>query len=170
MSAGPVSLEAALRTCKVNTGYANKVQSDRFLNPDNAMCPVWNGVDLTGRSVCKDSFYTKREGCNSALDRVNVENFLRPQYAEYITLDAAGWEANLYGNTMPRVESEKRVKDMKGINKVTGQFGNQFAEVYPSCGYYPYKMAMEQVAAESRQVAGANAGYNSAQYRAASGF
>ena len=170
MSAGPVSLESALRTCKVDVAYANKVESDRFLNPDNMMCPVWNGVDLAGRGVCKDSFYTKRAGCNSALDRVNVENFLRPSYVEYITLDASGFEANIYGNTMPRTESVNRVARMKDINKVTGQFGNQFAEVYPSCGYYPYKMAMAQVAAEDRQAAGANNGYNSAQMRARSGF
>ena len=52
-----ISLEAAIRTCKVDTAYANKVQSDRFLSPSLLMCPVWNGVDTTGRQVCPDSFY-----------------------------------------------------------------------------------------------------------------
>ena len=32
-SAGSVSLEAALRTCKVDTGWANRIQTDRFLIP-----------------------------------------------------------------------------------------------------------------------------------------
>ena len=79
-----ISLEGSIRTCKVDTGYANKVESDRFLNPENMVCPIWNGVDLTGRRVCPDSFYTKSAGCNSAEDRVVVENNLRPQYAEYV--------------------------------------------------------------------------------------
>ena len=87
---GAISLEAAIRTCKVDTGWANKVESDRFLNPNNMVCPIWNGVDLTGRRVCPDSFYTKRAGCNSAEDRVVVENAQRPQYMEYINLSANG--------------------------------------------------------------------------------
>ncbi len=86
-----MNLESALRTCKVDTAYQQKIQSDRFLNPRNAVCPVWNGLDTAGRVACKDSFYTKREGCNSALDRVGVENVLRPQYMQYIssTLEAS---------------------------------------------------------------------------------
>ncbi len=61
------------------------------------MCPVWNHRDLAGREVCTDSFYTKRAGCNSSLDRINVENDLRPQYMEYITLDACGINGDMYG-------------------------------------------------------------------------
>ena len=91
-----LSLEGALRTCKVNTGWANRIQSDRFENPNLMVCPVWNGVDLAGRPVCADSFYTKRAGCNSAEDRVIVENAVsRPQYIEYLNLDAAGITAPL---------------------------------------------------------------------------
>jgi hypothetical protein len=88
---GIMNLESALRTCKVDTAYQQKIQSDRFLNPRNAVCPVWNGLDTAGRVACKDSFYTKREGCNSALYRVGVENVLRPQYMQYIssTLEAS---------------------------------------------------------------------------------
>jgi hypothetical protein len=62
------------------------------------MCPVWNNVDLAGRQVCQDSFWTKRAGCNSSLDRINVENDLRPQYMEYITLDACGINGDMYGS------------------------------------------------------------------------
>jgi hypothetical protein len=144
MSAGPPSLEAAVRTCKVDTAYANKVQSDRFLNPSNVVCPIWRGVDLTGREVCNNSFYTKTAGCNSSNDRICIENDLRPKYSEYVTLDAAGWEANLYNNgsalRSQNMYSDNMAKDVK---KVVGSFGNQYAEVYPSCGYYPYQRAME---------------------------
>jgi hypothetical protein len=79
------SLESAVRTCKVDTGHSNRIQSDRFLNPRNLVCPVWNGLDQAGRVACPDSFWTKREGCNSAEDRVGVENIQRPQYMQYIS-------------------------------------------------------------------------------------
>ena len=88
---GSVSLESGIRTCKVVTSWANKVQSDRFQNPNLMVCPVWNGVDAAGRRACPDSFMTKRAGCNSAEDRVVVENNVsRPQYMEYVNLNAAG--------------------------------------------------------------------------------
>lgn len=92
-----ISLNKSVRTCKVNTGWADRIQSDRFQNSDLMMCPVWNQRDLAGRKVCADSFNTKRAGCNSSLDRIDVENFLRPQYMEYVTLDAAGIGGNMYG-------------------------------------------------------------------------
>ena len=87
-----ISLNGSLRTCKVNVGYANRIQSDRFFNPNQQVCPVWNGVDTAGRPVCPNSFYTKTAGCNSAEDRVLVENYLRPNYSEYITLNTQGIE------------------------------------------------------------------------------
>jgi hypothetical protein len=94
-----ISLLGSLTTCKVNTGYANKLQSDRFENPSNMLCPLWNGQDSYGRFVSPDSYYTKTPGCASADDRVAVENFLRPQYMEYVALDAAGFRSNdMFGN------------------------------------------------------------------------
>ena len=98
MSAGNISLESAIRTCKVDTAYANKVESDRFLNPQNMLCPLWNGLDTSGRRVCPDSFWTKNAGCNSAEDRVVVENNQRPQYMEYINLSANGIDGGIYGS------------------------------------------------------------------------
>ncbi len=107
MSAGAISLEAAIRTCKVDTAYANKVESDRFLNPELMVCPLWNGRDTAGRPVAPDSFYTKRAGCNSAEDRVVVENGVsRPQYMQYINLDASGIQGNIFGNSLGTDTSE----------------------------------------------------------------
>ena len=141
-----ISLEAAIRTCKVDTAYSNKVQSDRFLNPSLMVCPVWNGVDTTGRQVCADSFYTKNAGCNSAEDRVMVENSVsRPQYMEYINLSANGIDGNIYGNTMPWNEVGQTNEELKAINNVTGNFGLQFgSNTEPGCNYYPYEQALSQ--------------------------
>ena len=85
------SLTSSVLGCKVNVGYANKLQSDRYENPNTVLCPVWNGLDQYNRFVCPDSFNTKSPGCESALDRVVVENMQRPQYFEYIQLNAAGY-------------------------------------------------------------------------------
>ena len=141
-----ISLEAAIRTCKVDTAYSNKVQSDRFLNPSLMVCPVWNGVDTTGRQVCADSFYTKNAGCNSAEDRVMVENGVsRPQYMEYINLSANGIDGNIYGNTMPWNEVGQTSKELQEINNVTGNFGLQFgSNTEPGCNYYRYEQALSQ--------------------------
>lgn len=85
-----ISLQKSLRTCKVDAGYAERSFSDRSLNPNNMVCPVWTGFDTSGRPACMDSFATKSAGCNSATDRLHVENALRPQYIEYVNLNAAG--------------------------------------------------------------------------------
>lgn len=93
-----ISLENSIKTCKVDDAWANRVQSDRFLNPCNMVCPVWNGLDTAGRPVCVDSYVTKTEGCNNATDRVVVENHLRPNYIEYVNLSSLGYEGNLYSD------------------------------------------------------------------------
>ena len=85
-----ISLNKALRVTKVNDGWASRIESDRFLNPLSATCSKWNGYDLTGREVNENSFYTKDRGCNSAIDRVSVENSHRPHYAGYVTLNIRG--------------------------------------------------------------------------------
>ena len=151
MSAGSISLESAIRTCKVDTAYANKVESDRFLNPNNMVCPVWNNTDLTGRKVCPDSFMTKRAGCNSATDRVTVENHHRPQYFSYITLDANGLEGSMYGhtsNTQPRSDHHETTR------QIAGNFGGNVAgSTVATCGVNAYHqaMAMDSLARRNAQ-------------------
>ena len=173
-SAGSISLEGALRTCKVDTAWANKVESDRFLNPNNMVCPVWNGVDITGREVCPDSWWTKRAGCNSASDRVVVENNVsRPQYMEYITLSAGGIQGNIYGNTTGQANSQLRTKDLNNVHNITGQFGmvTDFgAQIYPSCGYAPYRDGMAQENAQQREGTAMQMGYEGYSKRRACGF
>ncbi len=118
------SLQGALRSCQVDSGWATKLYSDRLLNPNQMLCPVWNQVDTSGRPVCADSYYTKTPGCNSAGDRVNVENDLRPQYIEYVTLDAAGIRG---GQNCPAqaisADTQCHQATMDMTHKYTGQFG-----------------------------------------------
>jgi hypothetical protein len=179
---GITSIESAVRTCKVNTGYANRIESDRFLNPNNMVCPLWNGVDTAGRQACPDSFYTKRGGCNSAEDRVVVENNVsRPQYMEYITLNAGGFtsaagtdlkeamdmQAKRYGNTSQFVGSMRQQNATDAVHNLTGQFGqvtgyDQYVQSSCSDSGAPtaYETAMMQMANRGTQMsAGSNESY-----------
>ena len=143
-----LSINGSIRTCKVDTGYANRLQSDRFFNPNMQVCPVWNGTDTVGRPVCPDSFYTKSAGCNSAEDRVLVENYLRPDYSAYITFNPQGISG----------ETDMNISDMQcavannreGFSQ-TGHFGGlpsigNFQNGRSSCshGKTAYATAMDQ--------------------------
>jgi hypothetical protein len=143
-----ISLEGSIRTCKVDTAWANKLESDRFLNPSLMLCPPWKGHDTSGRPVCPDSFYTKTPGCNSASDRVTVENGLRPQYIEYVNLDAAGIRGGQHcGNNQVNPDTVCHQKVVDATHQQTGQFGLQtgFSQnVFPncmSCQKYPNERA-----------------------------
>lgn len=119
-----ISLLGSINVCKVNTGWADKIRSDReVLNPNNIMCPLWNGQDTYGRFVSPDSFMTKTGGCASAQDRVMVENFLRPDYMEYVALDAAGFKAPLYaGSPINGFAKEAAVRENYQMNGQRSQF------------------------------------------------
>lgn len=94
------SLEAALKTYKVNVGAAPRLESERTIGTGEfKMCPRWGGYDLVGREITPDSYYTKAPGCHSALDRVLIENQVtRPRYYTYIALSPEGLTGDLYGN------------------------------------------------------------------------
>ena len=85
-----IGLTSSILNTKVYVGNESRIQSNRIQDPASMMCPMWSGQDLAGRPVCSDSFYTKRAGCNSALDRIKVENDQRPKYANHVTISAAG--------------------------------------------------------------------------------
>lgn len=136
-----ISLLGALNVCRVDQAFANKMQSDRFINPSNMVCPTWLGTDNVGRQVCPDSFYTKNAGCNSALDRVDVENYQRPQYSEYITLSTVPIQGDLYGNIIPFSDSQNTITNIYNTQAgdggtMSGGFGlwnNQGRNVTPMC-------------------------------------
>lgn len=166
-SAGAISLEASVRTCDVNVGEANRIQSDRFFNPQNMVCIPWNGVNNKGQFVCPDSFQTKTAGCDSAEDRVVVENGLRPKYLNYVTLDASGINGGIYGNKSAWKQANARGHMLDDVteNKTygTGQYGNDFgAHVrYNGCSVNAYERGQAQMAEGYRNQASLNNGYMS---------
>ena len=96
---------------------------------------MWNGQDSAGRFVCEDSFNTKSAGCNSALDRVDVENYQRPQYFDFVNLDGYGIQGNLYGQA-----TISRARANSDVHNLTGQFGAQYgAETRTNCSYKNYE-------------------------------
>ena len=168
-----ISLEASIRTCKVDTAWANKIESDRFLNPQNMLCPPWNGVDSAGRPACVDSFYTKTPGCNSAADRVSVENGLRPQYIEYVNLDARGIQGGLdCGVDRANNDARCRTSTLNNAKNVTGSWGLGYQQtVRPNCA--TCKNLPDQQSGMSQNMRArqwANEGYKSACNRCRSGM
>lgn len=175
MSNGALSLEASVRTCSVNVGEANRIQSDRFFNPTNMVCIPWNGVNNKGQEVCPDSFWTKTAGCNSAEDRVMVENGLRPKYMNYVTLSAGGINGGIYGNRSAWNEANAREKMLANITSDkkfgTGQFGNDFgASVkYGGCTVNAYERGQAQMAEAYRNQNALQNGYIANSYRQQAG-
>lgn len=157
--AGYVSLNSSIRTCKIDPAYASKVESDRFLNPNNMVCPSWTGYDSAGRLACPNSFMTKQAGCSSAQDRVTVENIQRPQYVEYVNLSSNGIRGDFgYENNDAQFASN----ELAAINNSTGNFGIQFASTnYPGCGAYNYVRGMQQNQEALRQYSSYLNAYNS---------
>ena len=167
-----ISLAKSIQTCRIDTGEASRLLSDRFLNPHNMLCPVWNGINLKGQSVCPDSFYTKSRGCNSAEDRVVVENDQRPDYISYITLNAAGIKGNIYDNMEEHLQSVNRQKMLDQRDNITGNFGKQFgaSRRYTGCAVGAYERAMSQEAQAARGQAYMQNGYHANSNRMYSGM
>lgn len=168
MSAGAISLESALRTCKVNPEWANRLESNRIIGPaSEKTCPLWTGFDLAGRPACPDSFNTKSAGCNSALDRLQVENEVsRPQYIPYINLSMEGITGEwLYDSTGP---ARQRNSHNNG-----GTFGQQLSStIRPggACTYDTYQQAMAQSQQSGRQCQSGMMYANNSPYRELGGY
>lgn len=174
-----MSLQASVRSCDVNVGEANRIQSDRFFNPSNMVCIPWNGMNNKGQQVSPDSFYTKTAGCDSAEDRVMVENSQRPKYMNYVTLGADGIEGDIYGsgvkegygNVSETRESVARSAFDKSRYKITGTFGQDLgaAVSYQGCTIGSYERGMAQIAEAERGQEYYQNMYNANQSRVAAG-
>jgi hypothetical protein len=125
-----LSLAKSVRSCRTDVGWANKLQSDRFLNPCQVVCPVWNGTDQYGRIVSPDSYMIETSGCRSALDRVDVENYQRPQYFELVNLDGYGINSgNLYSE-----DAGNRTASLQNLSEIVGNPGFDYgAQVRARC-------------------------------------
>lgn len=135
------------------------------------VCPPWTGFDLVGRPVCADSFMNKTAGCNSARDRVDVENSLRPQYIEYVNLDAAGIKGATMYDSMGAYDEGIRRQSIYDTCKVTGNPGLGFgSHIRGRCSNYNYSDAMAQSAQLQRQIQAGQIGYKANDVRLAAGI
>jgi hypothetical protein len=131
-----IGLTASILNPKVIPGNAERISSYRNQEPSAMMCPVWGGQDLAGRDVCPDSFYTKRAGCHSAMDRIKVENDQRPKYANHVTISAAGisGENADYGPSITKEQAGSAALD-RNSRRNQPHFGLSSAEsILPSRG------------------------------------
>ena len=169
-----ISLEKSVRTCSVNTGEANRIQSDRFFNPNNMVCIPWNGINNKGQDVSPDTFYTKTAGCDSAEDRIYVENSQRPKYFNYVTLGAQGVQGDIYGRSgsdnFRDAMGRKAFDDSR--NQITGNFGKQFSAnvAYQGCTVNSYERNLAQIAQAERGQESLNQGFQARDYQAAGGM
>ena len=88
-----ISIGNTIRSPKVTTGNADQYASMRIYDPDAQVCPTRANFDNYGRWAVHDTINTYAPGCFSALDRINVENSLRPDYSEYLN----AWAINYPG-------------------------------------------------------------------------
>jgi hypothetical protein len=102
----------SLNDCKVDTGDAARIQSDRIFNEHNLLCPAWHGKDNVGRPVHEYTYKTKVEGCHHPHDRVLVENNLRSFHCNnsvlncsHIHKDGAEYYEEPYGDPHPEAAS-----------------------------------------------------------------
>jgi hypothetical protein len=162
-----LSLNASIRTCKVETGEASRMESDRFLNPMLNVCIPWGQMNNKGQYVSADSFFTKTRGCNSAMDRVSVENNLRPDYATYINLDISGLNGHMYENNPTAwTKSGEANEYTRSRDNIGPSYGNQFnSSNQKTCGFNAYENAMAQTSQSNRQASFQNNAYQQNQYQ-----
>jgi hypothetical protein len=104
------------------------------------------------------------------MDRVSVENTLRPQYADYINLNMSGVQGNIYGNATSWEDAGSANAWQKSRNNITGQYGNQWSSTnYQTCGLNSYEKAMAQTQQANRGAAYANNAYMARAFKQASG-
>ena len=105
-----LSLVASTTASKVNSSVAAEtLSSARLFDPSQNICPAYGGVDTAGRPAVADSQITKFAGCNSALDRILVENMLnRNVVSDHTYLNMGGLSGVMW--TDPSI-SKMRVVD-----------------------------------------------------------
>jgi hypothetical protein len=83
-----ISIYNNIRSFKVTTGNAAILQSENTFG-DRNNCPVRYNVSDNGViDVSRNSINVYTPGCSSPLNRMLVENALRPEYSYYLNADA----------------------------------------------------------------------------------
>ena len=151
-----VSIYTAVRTAKVNSGNANQYQSMRIFDPSAQVCPVRSNVSDSGVvGVARDTIdtYGQANGCYSPLDRITVENSLRPRYAIYLNADAIDvpgvGDEDLMSSANPGAPNNVPYDTRFGNGQ---QFGQQLpgAQMRPTVKYSSMKPASAQVAGNAQ--------------------
>jgi hypothetical protein len=135
---------AAIATCKASQGFAPQQQSDRIFNPMIKVCPVWSGQDTAGRYVSANSFNNRSAGCTPPSLQMLNETRLRPQYSQYVNLDAAGISGEdpsanggMFNNGMDhnlfQTQSRNRSREIGQRGRLTGDFGTVNGSVRSHC-------------------------------------
>lgn len=85
---GDISIYNTIRSFKVTTGNAPILQSENSFG-DRNNCPVRYNVSDNGViDVSRNTINVYTPGCSSPLNRMLVENSLRPEYSYYLNTDA----------------------------------------------------------------------------------
>jgi hypothetical protein len=91
-------IDKNLRTYgRVNTDWASRYFSDRFLNSNEMVCPIRKTYDLNGRPSDHYSIITTTAGCNSAGERILIEDAQRPKTFVMPGLNSLGVDGYLCG-------------------------------------------------------------------------
>jgi|688.fasta_scaffold426511_2 hypothetical protein len=117
---GDISIYNTIRSFKVTTGNAPILQSENTFG-DRNNCPVRYNVSDNGViDVPRNSINVYSAGCSSPLNRMLVENALRPEYSYYLNTDA-----------IQQVEGDFEYQKVKSstiptTNYVDTMLGNQY--------------------------------------------
>ena len=98
-----------------------------------------------------------------------MENNQRPKYFDYVTLNAAGLNGNIYGNVDAHIQTVARDKMLDKLDNNLPNYGSQFGRYrrYTGCAVGAYENAMAQ---EAQTMRGGNymqnggQAYNNAMY------
>lgn len=102
-----LSFSNALNLPKVDIASGERMLSDRYLNSCQTVCPMWDGRDDFGRKVCPDTYrLLVGNGCNTAIDRMDIEAVERPNYLLFSQplCNAAGRPINMNARALAEKE------------------------------------------------------------------
>jgi hypothetical protein len=138
-----LSLQKSVRSARADPGWADKSASTRYLDACSVVCPVHNLLDQYGREAHPDTLKIETAGCRSASSRVDVENYLRPQYFSFVTLDNFGIAGDLNSE-----DSQTRTNTIRSLNGIVGSAGYDYgANIRCHCGrdtHYEFEHNMTQ--------------------------
>jgi hypothetical protein len=130
------AISKSLRTTpKVNAGLANNAFSERFLNAGClGVCPTRYPMDDMQRGADLRSLHTLEAGCNSAMERINIETAVERPYYTYLPLNPDGINQNY---------TTGGGYDMLGVRR--DEVFNQQNYPLGGCGGGPLDPAVERV-------------------------